>query len=92
MDVRYYYDPESGEPHIYEHGVSEDEVEYVLRHPGEDRSGHDDSRHAIGQTANGRYLRVIYVRDEPDGVFVITAYDVRGKALQAYQRRQRKRK
>lgn len=92
MDIRYYFDPESGEPHIYEHGVSEDEVEYVLRHPGEDRSGHDGSRQAIGQTANGRYLRVIYVRDEPNGVFVITAYDLRGKALQAYRRRKGKRK
>lgn len=92
MDVRYYYDPETGEPHIYEHGVSEDEVEHVLRHAGEDRPGHEGSRHALGQTASGRYLRVIYVRDEPEGIFVITAYDLRGKALNSYRRRRRKRK
>jgi hypothetical protein len=36
-------------------------------------------------------LRVIYVRDaEPDSVFVITAYDLRGKPLLAYRRRRRR--
>jgi hypothetical protein len=56
MDVRYFQDPETGEPHIYEHGISESEVEYVLRHAGEDRPGSDDSRHALGQTAAGALL------------------------------------
>ena len=92
MDVRYFHDPETGEPHIYEHGVSEDEVEYVLRHPGEDRPGSDDSRHAMGQTTAGRYLRVIYVPDPgADSVFVVTAYELRGKPLQAFRRRRRRR-
>lgn len=92
MDVRYYNDPETGEPHIYEHGITEDEVEYVLRHAGEDRPGRDDSRHALGQTVAGRYLRVIYVLDPgADGVFVVTAYELRGKPLQAYRRRCRRR-
>lgn len=92
MDVRYFSDPESGEPHIYEHGVSETEVEYVLNHPGEDRPGSDDSRHALGQTAAGRYLRVIYVPDPgADSVFVVTAHELRAKPLQAYRRRRRRR-
>ena len=91
MDIRYYYDPDTGEPHIYEHGVFEHEVEYVLRHAGEDRPGSDGSRHALGQTASGRYLRVIYVRDsEADSVFVITAYELVGKPLQAYRRRRKR--
>jgi len=39
----------------------------------------------------GRYLRVIYVPDpEPDSVFVITAYDLRGKPLIVYRRRRRR--
>jgi hypothetical protein len=92
MDVRYFHDPDSGEPHIYDHGVSEEEVEYILRHPGEDRPGSDDSRHALGQTAAGRYLRVIYVPDsDADSVFVVTAYELRGKPLQAFRRRRRRR-
>jgi hypothetical protein len=91
MDIRYFNDPETGEPHIYEHGVEESEVEFVLRHPAEDRPGSDDSRHALGQTASGRYLRVIYVPDPgEDSVFVVTAYELRGKPLQAYRRRIRR--
>ena len=92
MNIRFYLDPESGEPHIYNHGVSEDEVEDVLRAPGEDRPGRDGSRVALGQTPAGRYLRVIYVPDrEPQSVFVITAYELRGRPLAAYRRRRRRR-
>ncbi len=91
-NIRYYIDPETGLPHIYNHGVSEDEVEEVLTRPGEDRLGYEGARVAIGQTSDGRYLRVIYVPDsEPGSVFVITAYSLRGKALAAYRRRRRRR-
>jgi Domain of unknown function (DUF4258) len=91
MDIRFYRDPATGEPHIYNHGVTEDEVEEVLRRPGEDRLGREGSRVAIGQTRAGRFLRVIYVPDsEPDSIFVITAYELRGKPLTVYRRRQRR--
>ncbi len=50
MQIRYYLDPETGVPHIHDHRVTEDEAEEVLRHPGEDRKGRDDSRVALGQT------------------------------------------
>jgi hypothetical protein len=93
MDIRFYEDPATGMPHIHGHGVTEEEAEYVLRHPGEDRPGRDDSRHALGQTAPGRHLRVIYVPDETGGgVFVVTAYELQGKPLQAYRRRRRRRR
>jgi hypothetical protein len=92
MEVRYYLDPYTGEPHIYEHGVNEDEVEQVLRGPGEDLSARQGSRMKLGQTAAGRYLQVIYVPDEDQEVlFVITAYELRGKAKTAFRRRQRRR-
>jgi hypothetical protein len=46
---------------------------------------------ALGQTRAGKYLRVIYVPiPEPDSVFVITAYELRGKPLTAYRRRCRR--
>jgi hypothetical protein len=90
MKIRFYIDPQTGVPHIYNHHVGEDEVEDVLRNPGEDRSGREGSRVALGQTRSGRYLRVIYVPDpEPDSVFVITAYELQGKPLTAYRRRRR---
>ena len=91
MRTRFYIDPATGLPHIYDHQVDEDEVMEVLEKPGEDRSGRDGSRIALGQTSSGRYLRVIYVPDpEPNSVFVITAYDLAGKPLTAYRRRKRK--
>ena len=91
MEIRFYIDPETGRPHIANHDVSETEVEDVLTRPGEDRPGSDGSRVALGQTRQGRYLRVVYVPDpEPDSVFVITAYDLTGKPLRAYRRRSRR--
>ena len=90
MQIRYYIDPQTEDPHIYNHDVVETEVEDVLQRPGEDRPGQEGSRVAIGQTRAGRYLRVIYVPDpEPDSLFVITAYELQGKPLHAYRRRVR---
>ena len=91
MRARFYIDPATGLPHVHDHQVSEDEAIEVLEDPGEDRAGREGSRVALGQTASGRYLRVIYVPDpEPDSVFVITAYDLVGKPLAAFRRRRRK--
>jgi hypothetical protein len=93
MDVRYYLDPDTGQPHIYGHGVSEQEVEEVLRGAGEDLRATATSRRKIGQTAAGRYLQVFYVPDAaPESVFVITAYEPQGKAKRAFRRRQRRKR
>jgi hypothetical protein len=54
MDLRFYPDPERGEPHIYNHGVTEDEVADVLRAPGEDRPGWEGVRVALVQSRAGR--------------------------------------
>ena len=89
MNIRFYIDPETGEPHIYRHGVTEEEATDVIQNPGEDRVGQEGTRVAIGQTAAGRYLRVIYV-PEPGGAFVITAYELTEKPLLAYRRRRRR--
>lgn len=92
MNIRFYIDPETGEPHIYNHEISEEEAEDILLDPIEDQLSKGTSRSAIGQTRAGRYLRVIYAPDPyPDSVFVITAYEIRGKMLKAYRRRRRRR-
>ncbi|HMA85137.1 MAG TPA: DUF4258 domain-containing protein [Desulfosalsimonadaceae bacterium] len=91
MKIRFYIDPETKQPHIYNHDVDESEVETILKKPGEDRPGRESSRVAIGRTKNGRFLRVIYVPDtEPDSIFVITAYDLKSKPLKAYKKRLKK--
>ena len=92
MELRFYIDPETGQPHIYEHGVTEEEVREVFRWRGDDMRGARNSRIRLGQTSAGRYLQVIYVRDKrPGSVFVITAYELRGKTKLADRRRQRRR-
>ena len=92
MNIRFYNNPETGLPHIYDHDVNEDEVEDVLLNPGENRTGRGRSRVVIGQTQAGRYLRVVYVQDpQPNSVFVVTAYELTGKPLKAYRRRRRNR-
>ena len=53
MQIRYHNDPTTGLPHIYQHDVSEQEVEDILGRPLQDIRGRDDSRIAIGQTAEG---------------------------------------
>lgn len=91
MEVRFYNDPETGQPHIYGHGVTEGEDQEVLCATGDDFPAARDSRMKLVQTQAGRHLQVIYVPDEElDSVFVITAYELRGKAKKAYRRRRRR--
>ena len=91
MKIRFYIDPTTGLPHIYNHNVDETEVKEALANSDEDRPGTNRSRITIGRTDAGRILRVIYLRDpEPDSVFVITAYDLTGKPLVAFRRRMKK--
>jgi hypothetical protein len=87
---RFHIDPETREPHIYQHGVTEEEVEEVMAKSGDDFPAREGSRIALGQTASGRYLQIVYVLDQDRlGAFVVTAYDLRGKARAAYRRRRR---
>lgn len=91
MEIRYYQDPETRLPHIYDHGVTEREVEEVLLGRGEDLRASGNSLRKIGQTSAGRYLQVFYVPDiDPDSVFVITAYEPQPKARRAFRSRQRR--
>lgn len=93
MDLRFWNDPETGLPHIYDHGVTEDEVQQVLGRPGLDYPERRNSRVRLGQTSVGRHLKVVYVPDQDgQGAFVVTAYELRGKALQAYRRAKRRKK
>ena len=93
MELRFYIDPESGQPHIFDHGVTEEEVRQVLVGRGDDFRGRRKSRIRFGQTLTGRYLKVIYVPDvKSAALLVITAYDLRGTALRAFRRRQRRKR
>jgi hypothetical protein len=93
MELRFWIDPETGLPHIYAHGVTEEEVQQVLSRPGLDYPEKRKVRVRLGQTIEGRHLKVIYVPDKgTKSAFVVTAYELRGKALQAYRRARRRKK
>ena len=93
MEIRFWIDPETDLPHIFEHGVTEAEVEQVLRSSGEEFPGTDRSRLRLGQTEAGRLLQVVYVPDETgDGVFVVTAFDPTPNAKKAFRKRQRRKR
>ena len=92
MSLEFYVDPETGLPHIYDHGVQEYEVQDVLDDPGEITRDRRGLHIAIGQTRSGRYLQVIYRFDQTVGVaFVITAYEPNNSTLNAFRRRRRRR-
>jgi uncharacterized DUF497 family protein len=91
MIVKFFIDPETGQPHIFNHGVTEAEVRQVLARPGLVLKGGENSRFAVGQTEAGRYLKVVHApRKDGPGIFVITAYELRGKELNAFRRRKRR--
>jgi hypothetical protein len=72
--------------------LSEWEVEDVLRHPQKSWRSGRNSRIVVGQTREGRYLQVVIVPDtDGPGVFVVTAYDLKGKPLAALRRHKRRR-
>jgi hypothetical protein len=66
-------------------------VVQVLRKPGTVYRGDRNSRMKSDRTEAGRYIQVVYSPD-PEGasVFVITTCPLKGKALKAYRRRQRR--
>jgi hypothetical protein len=91
MTLRFHIDPETALPHIYRHGVREEEVFEVLDAPGPVIHSRRQTQMVLGQTRAGRYLKVVCVPDEEgDGVFVATAYTLRGHELAAYRRRRRR--
>lgn len=59
MELRSYLDPVTGQPHLYEHGATEQEAAQVLRGPGEDLPAARGSRMKLGRTASGRFLQVV---------------------------------
>lgn len=90
MELSFYLDPETGQPHIQGHGVHENEVQEVLEGPGEWGLGRNGTTIVIGQTASGRYLRVVLVVGAKNANLVVTALDLTANQLRAYRRRKRK--
>lgn len=88
MRVRFYIDPETGEPHLWRHQITCEEAIEILAKPIETRASRGTSRIANGRTRAGRYLRIIYIPDpEPLSIFVVTGWQLEGKSLKGMRRR-----
>lgn len=88
--VDYHWDEEHNCPHMTaKHGITEAEVEEVLFGEHLQRPGREDSAIAIGQTDDGRWLKIIYADSDSidGGVFVITAYDLSEQEKSAARKR-----
>ena len=72
--------------HISEHNVSPDEAEEVVIY-GKKRKGKNNTKISIGQTEDGRYLLVVYVREKNGDIFVITARDLTEKEKKNWRKR-----
>ena len=87
MNLRFHLD-QAGQPHMWKHNVSVEEVAHILRDPLESIKGRGASIIAIGRTRAGRYLKVIYSPDDVgDGIFVISAFDVSRRQIRALKKR-----
>jgi uncharacterized DUF497 family protein len=70
-------DPDGNLQHIFEHGVTADEVEQVLRTAVIGRVSRSSGRPlAFGYTDQGRLLAVVFEWIDEDTICPVTAYDV----------------
>jgi uncharacterized protein len=77
--------------HIAEHGVAEEETEFVVNHarpPWPEYVGNGKWR-VWSPTVAGRLLQVIYVFDADETVYVIHARDLSESDKRRYRRRRR---
>jgi uncharacterized DUF497 family protein len=76
--------------HIAVHGVAPEEAEFVVNHaapPHPEQIG-DDKWRVRGQTANGRYIQVIFIIED-DSYYVIHARGLTDKEKRQLRRRRR---
>lgn len=93
MNLRFYVNPETGQPHIYDHGVQEDEVADILDEPQRLSRGSNRSKIAVGQTRAGRWLMVVFIEDpSPNSYFVISAYTPPANVVRAVRRHGKKKR
>ena len=63
--------------HIAEHGLTVDEVEYVLENPTEEtRSASTGRPCCFGHTPAGDWILVVYEQIDEETVYPVTAYEV----------------
>jgi uncharacterized DUF497 family protein len=63
--------------HIEEHGLTVEDVEYVLARPQRPARGAATGLPCVfGRTSDGRYIIVVYEQIDADTIYPVTAYEV----------------
>jgi uncharacterized DUF497 family protein len=63
--------------HIFDHGLTPDDVEFVLGNYESKRASRSSGRPcAFGYTEDGRYILVVYDELDENTIYPVTAYDV----------------
>jgi hypothetical protein len=70
-------EPDGNVDHVFEHGLTPDDVEYVLDNPDSDGTSQSSGLPCVfGYTEDGRYIIVIYEEPDEGTIYPVTAYDV----------------
>ena len=70
-------DPEGNVQHIDEHGLTVEDVEFVLGGPTSEGTSRSSGLPAVwGYTSDGEYIIVIFEQIDEDTIRVVTAYEV----------------
>ena len=70
-------EPGGNVEHIEEHGLTVEDVEFVLANPAsEEVSRSSGLPCAFGTTLDGRHIIVVYERIDEDTIYLVTAYEV----------------
>ena len=82
VKINFYNDPDTGEPHIFKHNVTEKEIfDFFSTSSYFEFKRRDISFEAFGNLKNGRFLQVAYRKENDGSIFVITAYDIEDKEM-----------
>jgi hypothetical protein len=77
LNVFWDLEPRGNAEHVADHGLDLDEVEHVLRNPGECGVSRSSGRPMIfGYTPSGEYIAVVYEELDEDTVYPVTAFPV----------------
>ena len=69
--------PEGNVQHIAEHGLTMEDVEYVLENPTKEEISSSTGRPCcFGHTPEGDFIIVVYEQADGDVIYPVTAYEV----------------
>jgi uncharacterized DUF497 family protein len=70
-------EPDGNVQHIAEHGLTTEDVEFVLENPTKEQTSNSSGRPCcFGYTPGGDFIIVVYEEVERDVIYPVTAYEV----------------